>query len=158
MVNEQLIEHLNKLERWLKYTKGQYQKYPMRIAGYFVLIGVMIISNFIAVLRWPFASIFKWISTNKETAETSRDIRDPVEAGPEYLLKMIEQHEYVLIDFWAAWCGPCIMMNRSLERLAADREFTCLIAKVDTVAYPKLAENTILRDCLHSYYTTMEMK
>ena len=51
----------------------------------------------------------------------------------------------VLVDFWAAWCGPCRTVAPELEKIAEQRAGTLLIAKVDTEALGEVAARFAIR-------------
>lgn len=58
-------------------------------------------------------------------------------ASADDLSDAIDQYSVVLVDFYADWCGPCKMLEPTVEELAAETD--AAIAKVDVDRNQQLA-------------------
>jgi thioredoxin 2 len=64
----------------------------------------------------------------------------PIEVGTSEFDEIIRDSKVpVLVDFWAAWCGPCKMAAPHVAQTARDLAGRAVVLKVDTEAHPDLA-------------------
>ena len=73
-------------------------------------------------------------------AEKREEVLDkPIPVDEEKFKELITKYPLVLVDFWASWCGPCMMIAPIIEELAKEYAGKVVFAKVDVDRNRRLA-------------------
>ena len=67
------------------------------------------------------SNIFKYLYIFPITQELRQEMDQPVEVTDKTFEDFIASNEVVVLDCWAAWCGPCRMLTPIIEQLAKER-------------------------------------
>ncbi|GAB3711540.1 thioredoxin [Mariniluteicoccus flavus] len=62
----------------------------------------------------------------------------PIELTTENFTSTIKDNDFVLIDFWAEWCGPCKRFSPVFEKVS-EKHPDVVFAKLDTDANQQIA-------------------
>ena len=66
------------------------------------------------------------------------DIKHATDANFEELV--LQNDKPTVVDFWAAWCGPCKMVAPEMEKLAEKYDGSVDVVKVDVDANPRISQ------------------
>lgn len=78
-------------------------------------------------------------STPGDQAAATASPSEPVHIGSKAeLSQLAADHQVVLADFYADWCGPCQMLEPTVREIAQNT--SAAVAKVDVDALPQLAQ------------------
>jgi thioredoxin 1 len=78
------------------------------------------------------------MATDTASDTGTATVNEPLHVdGQSQLDDIVADHDVVLTDFYADWCGPCQMLEPTVETLAAETDAT--VAKVDVDTNQQLA-------------------
>ncbi|MDB2384898.1 thioredoxin family protein [Polaribacter sp.] len=113
--NERIINYQNNSER--NYNE---KKSIANIFHYIIAFIIFFSSTLISVFSFPFRFVYKNFNTNKKNSKI-------LKANTENIDELIKKEKIVLLDFWAEWFGPCLMMHPILEKFSEESKHITIV-------------------------------
>jgi thioredoxin 1 len=78
---------------------------------------------------------------NMKEKASMQNISVPVSLTDVNFKEEVLKYAYLLVDFWAPWCGPCRMVSPVIEQLAKDYAGRIVFAKVNVDENQSIAKS-----------------
>ncbi len=131
-IREKLIHYQNQSEE-----NFQQKKNLTNTFHYIIAFSIFMASSMAAGITMPFRILSKKLSKSKPKERIVQLNKDNKE-------QVLKAHKLILLDFWAEWCGPCIMMNPVIKEFTEKNE-EVIIAKVNADLYPSIVKEFKVR-------------
>jgi len=87
--------------------------------------------------------IMKWKASNLPVVIDAAPTEDASieDMSLEEFKKLLQTDKYVLVDFYAAWCGPCKQMEPDLKDIAETMKDKVIVIRIDVDKNPTISKH-----------------
>jgi len=82
----------------------------------------------------------KLVKLLREEEKTKEMISEPARLTDSNFNEIVKEHSLTLIDFWAPWCGPCLALAPTIEKLAGEYAGKVFVARLNVDENQRTAE------------------
>ena len=80
-------------------------------------------------------------SGNSKGSKSREVLATPITLTDTNFMDVVNRHPLLVVDFWAAWCGPCRMVFPIIEQLASELAGKVVFGKLNVDENPITANN-----------------
>ncbi len=142
------------IEKIIKYQNDSEKKFEKiknlsTISNYILAFILFILSTLFAGVTFPIRYIYKKLFKKRDSRIIQLDNQN--------FETFLNEEKLVLIDFWAEWCGSCVMMSSIIEKFASESK-NIKVAKVNADFNKNIIEKYQIRGLPQFILIKIEMK